>query len=156
MATGEPQNTPEFAWLMLTDIQGLYGGRALYVLPNDGFVVQIVGPSPHGLEDRRYTGALSEAQRAGITALLEQHDLRTMQVPQRPGIPDEVLVQLNVGFADGTEAQAAKWSGVAHEGFSALYGHLVVLAKALPKTGEASPVVPYDHRWRPEDVTWPR
>lgn len=142
----------DFEWLMLRDVQGLYGGRVIYVLPDGSLVAQKVMPGPGGLHDQRSEGSLDADGRRRLADLLVEHELRTMEVPSRLGVPDESLAVLTVRFRDGAVVNAQKWNGVAHAGFSAIYGHLMGIATELAP--QASAPVRYDHGWRPEGVNW--
>ncbi|RLB52933.1 MAG: hypothetical protein DRJ42_13415 [Deltaproteobacteria bacterium] len=145
----------EFEWLMFHDIQGLHGGRALYIRPDGTMVAQKVSVGePYGLRDNRFEGALDADARARIAELLVEHDVRAMVVPNRPGIPDEARAVLVVRFRDGTVTHLAKWNGVRYEPFSALYRHLMGIADALA-AGSPSHEGAFDYSWRPDGVTWP-
>jgi hypothetical protein len=142
-----------FAWLMLHDVQGMFGGRALYLRPDGSVVVQVVAVEEAGLVDRHFETRLDDEARAGIAGLLQEHEFQKMLVESRPGIPDEARAVIAVGYGDGSEHTVAKWAGVSHEGFSALYGHLVgIVDKAA--SGEPSHTGAFDYHWRPGGADW--
>ncbi|MEE2750137.1 MAG: hypothetical protein VX519_01800 [Myxococcota bacterium] len=141
------------AWLVLHDVQGLYGGRALYLRPDGSVVVQVVAVEEAGLVDRHFETSLDDEARAGIAKLLEEHDFQKMLVESRPGIPDEARAVIAVGYGDGGQHSVAKWAGVSHEGFTALYGHLVSIADKAA-TGEPIYTGAFDYNWRPDGADW--
>ena len=161
VAQAQPNSNPtleeasgEFEWLMIHNIQGLYGGRALYIRPDGTTVAQKVVIGDEDLRDHHFEGALDAGARARIADLLVEHGFRSMAVPDRLGIPDETRTVLVVRFRDGTVTQLSKWDEDRYEPFDALSGHLMGIADALA-AGRSSHEGAFDYAWRPDGVTWP-
>jgi len=141
--------------LMLHDIQGLYGGRALYIRPDGSAVVQDVRVgADDGLEDRRFEFHVPEAELDAFARALRETGFREREFPDRLGIPDEARAVLWVRFMDGEARGVGQWEGARHPAFSAVVAPLAELMDRAAR-GPAYATVPYDHAWRPDGVAWP-
>jgi hypothetical protein len=151
----EDPPSSDFTWLMLHDIQGLYGGRALYIRPDGSVIVQVVeSREPDGLEDARYEGALDAGARTRIVEALTAADFRNLDVPDRLGVPDEARAVLVVRYADGVVHRAAKWQDDEHAEFVRITTVVMEVARMI--TASSAPMrVPFDWEWRPSGVDWP-
>ena len=134
---------------VLEDVQGLFGGQALWAAEDRTAIIQIVRTPPadkSGLWEKRYKKKLSKEQWAEVERLVGVHHFLTLKVPDRFGIPDEGRPTITVVAKDGTVASAMKWVNDKHADFDPLYHYLVGLCRAdgeLVRGGE------YDGRWRP-------
>jgi len=106
----------------LDDVHPLWGGVALRIAADGAATVD---DYPRGARDpQRRTITLRADLLAELDRLLAALDVRRMQIPDRPGIPDEARPTITVAFADGTTHAVSKWAGVVHPAFGALYTYL--------------------------------
>jgi hypothetical protein len=59
-----------------------------------------------------------------------------IEIPNRPGVPDEARPTITVRLADGTEKSVAKWANDKHADFDAIYKHLLSLCDLAVKKGK--------------------
>jgi len=112
---------------VLHDVQGLFGGRALWVAEDRTAVVQVVGPSPagqSGLWEKRYKTKLTAEQWAEVERLVGAHHFLTLTMPDRRAVPDEARPIIVVVTKTGTTARARKWANDKHADFDPLYRYL--------------------------------
>src|ERR1700722_12432023 len=77
---------------VMHDVQGLYGGHAIWAAEDQTAVVQVVDPrrdGQSGLWEKRYNVKLSVAQWAEVERLVGAHHLLAAKLAERPGLPDE-------------------------------------------------------------------
>jgi hypothetical protein len=152
LPTTEPAARTEPAqieWLLWHDIQGLFGGRALYLKSDGTALARIVERRP----ELRHRGALTPAQMKTLAQALHDADFLHTTVPDRMGIPDEARAVLVVRFASGEERRLEKWAGVRHGGFDAINSLMRTLTDHLAQTG-SSERTDFDGEWQPEGP-WP-
>ena len=123
--------------LTLRDVQGLYGGRDVWIAADGGCHVRTVEV---GVE-KRYAGKI---QIDDLKALLAKHDLKKIRIPERPGIPDEARPTL-IWRAEKDVVKVAKWDGQSDVDFDAIYGWLLKQAKEI---ATSKPL--HDGRWEPD------
>lgn len=137
--------------VVLRDVQGLWGGHALWAWDEGKVVVQVVGKTPMGrtgLWEKRYERKLTADQWAEIERLIGAHHFLTLEVKDRYGEPDEPRPSITVVTRDGVRRKVAKWAGDEHTDFDSLYAHLRGLCDGV----EGQPIYegPFDWDWRPE------
>jgi hypothetical protein len=149
-ATRPAAGPADFTWLILRDVQGLHGGRNVYLRENGTVVVQGVSPTGTGLHERRFEFALSEQQSGELQQLLVRHPPGKIRLPARPGIPDQARPEITLVTRDGAVTTVAKWDDDRHPDFDALYGYFLRLAR---EAEDGHPVWEgdYSNSWRPED-----
>lgn len=123
----------------LYDVQGLWGGRRIYVEGARRLVVQLIQP---GNLERRYEFAPAAADIKWLLDLFVENDFLTIKPSEPPGIPDERAQILTLINAAGDKWAVAKWAGVKDERFDALYRALLRLEETT-KTIEPVYVGPY-------------
>jgi hypothetical protein len=141
--------------VVLYDVQGLFGGRALWASEGGTAFVQVVGPAPageSGLWEKRYKTKLAGEQWAEAERLVGAHHFLTLGLPERPGVPDEACPVIAVVTKAGATAKARKWAGDKQPDFDALYGYLVTLCRP---EGELVREGPFEGQWRPEGFEQP-
>lgn len=140
---------PHFERLMLRDVQGLEGGRNVYVAADGSVTVQVVTPTETGLAEKRYEFQLSDDQRKALLKLLDQHPLAKVRIPMPPGIPDQARPEITLQRSGGRITTVAKWDDQRHPDFDAIYAYLLGLEKAAQ---QKKPVRDgsYDPDWWPE------
>jgi len=143
--------------IMVLDVQGLGGGKALFLKKNGTTIVQVVTPpkTPYpegGLTERRFQFALGMDEIAKAIDLLREHDFLGIKIKDHPGGVDEARPNIIVRFSTGEVKLVAKWANDVHPQFDPIYwGLLRITDRTLSmkpiKTGR------YDERWLPEGFT---
>jgi hypothetical protein len=137
--------------LVLLDVQGLWGGRNLWIRSNGSVIVLIVTNTMRpesGLQESRWVGQLSARQMNALGRLLEEESFLSMRVPSRDLLPDEGHPTIWARMKSGKGALVSKNSGDAHLGFDAIYEHLLRLARlkaGRQRIGKGA----YDWDWHP-------
>lgn len=106
----------------LSDVQGLWGGRSIFVSGTGRVVVQVV---TEGMYERRYEFALTEAEVRRLLQVCIANDLLTIRIAERMGIPDEARPEIALVNAAGERWTLAKWQGVRNARFDAIYAGLL-------------------------------
>jgi uncharacterized protein (TIGR02246 family) len=109
----------------LHDIQGLFGGTALWASEDRTAIVQVVF---QGSEKRRRV-RLTDAQWAEVERLVTLHGFLTLKLTHRDGAMDEATPTITVTTKDGTTAEVWKWIGEKHPDFDAVLAYLRGLAR---------------------------
>jgi len=115
-----------FVEVILRDVHPLWGGRFVRLRADGSLFVRIVAP---GGETTEHTSQVPPEQVAKLAALLETHRFGEIEVPDRPGLPDEARPEIEVVWRSGERTVVAKWAGDAHPDFDAVYEWLVRLAE---------------------------
>lgn len=126
--------------LTLRDVQGLWGGRDVWIGADGAAHVRVVD---RGAETRFQGKVPIDA----LQALLAKHDLRAIRIPDRPGVPDEARPVL-ILRTEKDVVRVAKWAGQKDADFDALYGWLLTQAEAVAR----SPALHrgrWDPAWKP-------
>ncbi len=142
---------------VLHDVQGLWGGHALWVSEDGTAVVQVVGKAPpgqSGLWEKRYNIKLTGDQRAEVERLAGVHHFLVLKVKERPGVPDEAHPIIAITTKDGVTAKASKWAGDKSPDFDPLYDYLVGICRGADN-GQSIHEGAYDWEWRPEGFDRP-
>lgn len=133
------------AYLALNDVQGLWGGRVVYLAGAGRLLLQHV---ERGRMETRHALELPAAEAQAALALCGAHDLLNLTLPARPGIPDEAYITLTLINPAGAIRAVGKWAGQAHPGFQALYAQLL----GWEQRARAAPALyrgPYQADFRP-------
>jgi hypothetical protein len=136
---------------VLHDIQGLRGGRALWVGEDGAAVVQVVGQAPagqSGLWEKRYNLRLTGEQWAEVERLAGAHHFLTLKFKERPAVPDESHAIIAIVTKAGTSAKATKLGSNPQSDFDPLYKYLIDICDGV---GTVRPVHEgvFDWDWRP-------
>jgi hypothetical protein len=137
------------------DAQGLFGGRVLWASEDGTAFVQIVNPPPadqSGLWEKRYKMKLTDEQWAEVERLVDTHRFLSLQMPERPGEPDEAHPMIVVFTKDGRTAKARKWANDENADFDAVYSYLLGLCQVDGKLVREGV---YEWEWRPEGFERP-
>jgi hypothetical protein len=142
---------------VLHDVQGLFGGAALWAAEDRTAVVQLIGSPPagqSGLWERRYKVTLTEEQWAEVERLIGTHRFLTLKTRERYGVDDEARPTIAVVTKAGATAKVMKWANDKHPDFDPLYEYLLGLcrnAKGQQPVHEGN----YEWGWRPEGFELP-
>jgi len=131
-----PAAAPAIERITLRDIQGLWGGRDLSLGGNGRLIVTVVDPRRGDKAVSQYGLQLPDAQAAEVGKLVAERGFFKIEIPARPGVPDEARPTIAVRLADGTEKSVAKWANDKHADFDALYKHLLSLCDLAAKKGK--------------------
>ncbi len=144
-------DTARWDSVVLLDVQGLFGGRDLWIAADGKAVCRIVSPpgrGEKGLQETRYEFDLSEEQRAALNELLRKHDFFSIRIRDRPGVPDEA--RPTVFVTSGARSHAVgKWANDRHRNFDPIYQALLGIADSAKK-GEPVHRGAWDRTWWPE------
>ena len=110
------------ASMELYEVQGLWGGRRIYVESNKRAVVQLIQPN---MLEHRYEFALEENEIKRILDLFVENDFLTIKANERPGIPDEARPRITLVNAAGEKWAVSKWAGVKDDRFDRIYQALL-------------------------------
>lgn len=130
-----------FDRIVLLDVQGLFGGRELWLSADGSAWARTVGPPRQGdprLPERRWAFTVDPSDMDELARLLAEHDLAEMRIPDRPGVPDEARPIVCVQRGEDLRA-VAKWARDRHAGFDAIYGLLKRLVNRTAEAGGPKP-----------------
>ncbi|MFO0929176.1 MAG: hypothetical protein U0736_19495 [Gemmataceae bacterium] len=133
----------------LHDVQGLYGGHAMWAAEDRTAIVQLVGPPPRGhsgLWERRYRTKLTAEQWAEVERLVGAYCLPSTRTVDRSGMPDEGRPIIVVVPRAGAAVRVSKWANDRHPDFDPVYAYLLDLCRA---TGELVREGAFEWEWRP-------
>jgi hypothetical protein len=84
--------------LQFNDMNGLYGGRIIVVNGTGNALVQIISPNneQNKMWEKRYVFNISSAQLNDIFTDIINNDVMTIQLKDRPGIPDETRIHFSM------------------------------------------------------------
>jgi len=122
-----PTETPTFDWVVLLDVQGLFGGRDLWLAADGTAHCRTVGPPRQGearLPERRFSFTAPAGDLDELRRLLAARDVAAIRTPARYGVPDEARPVICVQ-SGGERHAVAKWARDVHPEFDAIYGLLV-------------------------------
>jgi len=128
----------------LHDVHGLWGGVAVWVEGSGRAVVQRVDASR---TEARYALALGDDARALLRRAAEV-DVLAVEVPDRPGVPDEARPRIVLQGPAGERREVSKWGSDEVAGLDAVLADLRAIAG---RTGDRAPDArgPHDPAWRP-------
>lgn len=134
---------------VLHDVQGLFGGHAVWAAEDQTAFVQVVGPPPagqSGLWEKRYKTTLTADQWAEVERLVGAHHLAAVKVPERPGVPDEAHPVIMAVPTAGAAVKVRKWANDKHPDFDPVYSYLLRLCRA---GGDLVREGAFEWEWRP-------
>lgn len=139
--------------LSLNDVQGLNGGRNVYIRGDGVAFAQVVTPKEgSGFQERRFEFTLVARDWEELAKLVENHRFFEIRVPERGGSPDEARPALSLDLWTGEIGSVSKWAGDKHADFDALYAWLIACAESAGK-GKPQFEGAYDPEWRPDGFT---
>ncbi|MBI5724220.1 MAG: hypothetical protein HZA50_09705 [Planctomycetes bacterium] len=130
----------------LLDVQGLWGGRNIFMNADGSAVIQIVGK---GMMEKRYEVKLAPEKIREFEKLLAKHDFFNIKIDVRPAIPDEGCPAITVRLSSGRKGCIAKLSGIKNPDFDAILQWLLDLAQTT-KDAKAVYEGKYEGKWRPQ------
>jgi hypothetical protein len=123
---------PEYGWskasIELEDVQALHGGVKVYVprwTAHQMFVTQVMA----GGQETKYRIPLGWQEKDELCRLFIEQDFLTIQLEERPGIPDEARPRITLTNSQRETHTVAKWAGVVDARFDMLYQTLKALAE---------------------------
>ena len=134
--------------VILRDVEGMRGGRTLWITAEGKAICSIVTGGKGGLHEIRYTFDVSEEQRSNLLDLINKHRFFSIQTKNRYGEPGETRPRIFIKSESG-EYAVAKWIGDNHEDFDPIYQHLLKIAETR-KNGEIIFQGTFDWDWKPE------
>jgi hypothetical protein len=149
---GQPVPLKSF---VLHDVQGLYGGNALWVAQDRTAIIQIVGPPPtrgSGLWEKRYRTEIAPEKWAEVERLVGAHHLLNAKSSERGGVPDEAHPLIVATPQIGAEVKVRKWANDENQDFDPVYRYLLGLCG---EHGELVNEGAFDWDWRPDGFTAP-
>ncbi|MCK6472366.1 MAG: hypothetical protein L6R28_11530 [Planctomycetes bacterium] len=133
-AAGEEPNAtakflgPEADWakcsIQLQDIHGLWGGHEITVSGTGACSVR----TRKGRDELTRDIALPVTECADLLRMAIKHDLVSLKIRERPGVPDETRPSIVLKNSEGKEFKIAKWGGDKEPRFDAVYQTLFALA----------------------------
>jgi hypothetical protein len=143
-----------FSKIVLLDVQGLWGGRDLWLSENGTGMCRVVGQPDDkaipGLQEKRYRVAISPTEVGALRAVLGRWDFSEIESSSRSGIPDEARPRIYLD--EGNKVNVAyRWNGDIKKGdaFQTIY---VALKKVVETATKENPVHSgaLDWKWYPE------
>jgi len=134
-----------FDKVSLLDVQGLFGGRNVYVSADGVVIVQSVD---RGMYERRFKGRLKPEQLLELSTALTRSGFFTLQIPDRLGVPDEARPTITVTLKSGASRSVARWANDKNAAFDVVYGLLKRFEKQH-SSGSPARTGRYNHDWRP-------
>lgn len=140
-------------WVVMHDIQGLWGGEAIWVKEDRTAIIQVV---ESGQKEKRYRARVRDAAWTELERLIGAHDFLHLQISPRRVEPDEAHPLVALVTKDGTRARVGKLGNDSHPRFDALYGHLREMCRATEGARELIHEGEYDWSWCPDgyDKLW--
>lgn len=88
----------EKAVIQFSDLNGLHGGIVIVLTGAGTVMVQHVSPEgePHGLWEKRYVFTVSPGRTGDILNGIVDNDVLTVELPDRPGVPDETRIHFSM------------------------------------------------------------
>lgn len=114
------------ATVILKDVQGLWGGRNIFVTGNGTVTVQIV---ERGMKEKRYRFAMEGKANQQLLARFIDNDYCTISPETRMGQPDEARPAITLVNSAGKAHTVEKWANDRHARFDALYEAILELEK---------------------------
>jgi hypothetical protein len=137
---------PEAGWdgcrLELHDVHGLWGGVAVYVDGRGSCYVERVDQSRGA---KRFWRAIPQDDARALFRLASEDDVAGLEIPERPGVPDEARPAIHVIGPESRRA-VSKWENDAVERFDRLRQALAALTTEV---GEPTWTGAYDPAWHP-------
>lgn len=120
----------------LKDIQGLWGGRNIFIIGSGKTIIQIVNPDSEkglGLFEKRYTLSLDDYEIKGLIDTFIKNDFVTIKLNDRPGVPDEAKPEIILINSRGEYREVSKWQNDKNERFDMIYQQILEIEKKTEK-----------------------
>lgn len=141
----------ESAWpaakAQMSDVQGLWGGRRIFVYGNGRVVVQSVAEEMY---EQRYEFVLPAVEVRRLLGTCIEKDFMTIREDAgRMGIPDEAWREITLINAAGERRTVARWEGEKDSRFDAVYNELLHIEALI---GNTEPIYsgPFEWEYVPE------
>ena len=137
--------------IVLLDVQGLWGGRHLWISLDSNAVCRFVGPPKEGesgLQETRYEFAVPEEQLSSLFELITKHSFFLIRTKDRYGVPDEARPAIFVKSEAKFNA-VGKWANDEHKDFDPIYKFLLKIAES-GKKGKKTYQGTFDWNWKPD------
>jgi hypothetical protein len=108
----------------LASLQGLWGGWRIFVFGSLDAIVQRISPATR---EQRYRLGLSEDEFRLLLEACIENDLLSVPPPQRPGHPDETMLQITLVNPAGESRTGEKWAGDKLEPFDLVFRRIFSL-----------------------------
>lgn len=128
------------ALLELIDVQPLHGGKRVLLYGSGRMISQHVKP---GLREQRCEFQVPRQAALEVMRLCVEHDLATITTEKRPGLPDEVRIQLRLQGASKVRCQVYRWGEERSPRFDVIYDAVL----RLEAQAEGSPLT-YEGRYQ--------
>jgi hypothetical protein len=139
----------------LHDVQGLFGGHAIWATQDRTAYVQVVASPPvgqSGLREKRYKTKLTVEQWAEVERLVGAHYLLSAKTRERSGVPDEAYPIIVMVPRIGETVKVRKLANDKHPDFDPVYAYLLELCQT---DGELVREGAFEWEWRPEGFEQP-
>ncbi len=131
----------------LKDVQGLWGGRNIFISGSGRAIVQVVNPEPEkglGLFEKRYALSLNDSEVKKLINAFVENDFVTIDIKDRPGVPDEARPEIILVNPKGEYCKIAKWANDQNERFDQIYQQILLIQN---QTEDLSPVLESKWNW---------
>lgn len=137
--------------IILSDVQGLFGGRNIYILGTGKTVVQTVSPGQGGLQEKRYTFNINKTEVNSLIEKFIENDFLTIKTSDRPGIPDEARPTITIINEKGNRFSVSKWAGDKNDRWDPIGFELL---KFQNKTEKLTPIFEgrFDWNYNPDNL----
>jgi len=120
----------------LRDVQGLWGGRNIFIYGSGKTIIQIVNPDPKkglGLFEKRYTFSLGDYEIKRLINAFIKNDFVTIKLNNRSGVPDEAKPEIILINSKGDSREVSKWQNDKNERFDMIYEQILEIEKKIEK-----------------------
>jgi hypothetical protein len=124
---GDPKGWKDIL-IHLSSMQGLWGGWLITISGSLDVVIQRVSPSTR---EARYKFVLSGEEFTALVKTCIDHDLLAVAKPERPGHPDETMLQVTLVNPSMETRTFTKWAGDSHPAFDPVYKQIFALSNRI-------------------------
>lgn len=157
ISTGSSQAEPptqKLKQMILLDVQGLFGGRELWVYPDGKAIARLVRvpqseKTKSSFEETRYEFIFSQKQNTQLLYLIKKHHFFSMKTKDRYGVPDEARPIIYIKSGSKTHS-VGKWDNDQHKDFDPVYQYLLQIIQSA-KSGKKTYDGDYDPSWQPKN-----
>lgn len=129
----------------LRDVQGLYGGRNIFIQGSGKTLIQKVDSDPAkgtGLFEKRYIVELNDYKIRRLINNFIRDDFVSIKINPRSGIPDEAKPEIALYNSRGESRKISKWDMDTVDRFDHLYGQVLEIEQ---KTENLIPIT--ESKW---------
>ena len=143
--------------IALIDVQGLWGGRNIFILGSGKIFVQVVYREPKKsgslspLLEKRYVLSLADDEIRKLINVFIENDFITINLKDRPGIPDEAMPTIILVNGKGQMYKISKWESDKDIRFDTIYQEILLLETRI-KNLETVFTGIYDSKFMPEGM----